>query len=838
MITLSRRDFLKLAALSGALATVTGSHEQIMRTLEAATPTAETRYVHSICTMCVNRCGIVAKVVNGKVVKLEGNPLDPHSKGKICARGQSGLMRLYSPHRLKAPMIRRDKTKRGTWEGFEEVSWDEALDEVANILKKYMEAGEAKAIMCGGGWVPCALYKPYVAALSKTIGSPNTVGSPPPMCFFPKTFGWAVTIGAGAHPHIRADHANSRYIIVLRRNLAGSLGVPHATDFAEAKRRGAKIVVLDPRLSESAAIADVWVPIRPGTDLAFLLAMGHVLIKEGLFDEVFLRKYTNAPMLLKSDTLTPLKVWEDEATQKKKYLVYDLHSQSAVPHDNAVNPALFGEYTVTLEDGTTVKAKPAFQALAERLEKYSPQWASEICDVPAELIEKVAREFGSIRPSVIDPGWHDPKYENTVQTWRMVAILNAMVGNIDKPGGLIFNAVGRSLKSSTLPDSRVDVQWMKEKGIIVKNVQPNIIAYIDAILTGKPYPIKTMMVWGANWVRTLPDEEKVKAAFKKLEHVIVVDNMPTDTAMYADIILPDTTYLERDDPLFGVAFTPDKAMYSAFKVIDPIYDAKPLIDIAVGIAEKLGLKQKYFKVLATILGMGEDKGPVLQQAYEAKGIAGIRELQAKGKGVDINALQRDGVVVLTPREKLLGTMPYKKPLGTPTGKVEIYSLKLATITSKAGKNPNWDPLPDWVPPRVFGKAEGNVFYLIYGRSPITSHTHTSDNELLLSIARRAHYCVWINRRKAVELGIRDGDVVKVTSLATGKSAKAVAFVTDGIRPDTLFTVSGWGIESGKLAYAKKMGGVPMNRMWKIFDEPYKLLPSALTQEILVRVEKA
>ncbi|MDK2371874.1 MAG: molybdopterin-dependent oxidoreductase, partial [Candidatus Korarchaeota archaeon] len=479
-----------------------------------------------------------------------------------------------------------------------------------------------------------------------------------------------------------------------------------------------------------------------------------------------------------------------------------------------------------------------FQALAERLEQYSPQWASQVCDVPAELVEKVAREFGTIRPAVIDPGWHDPKYENSVQTWRMAAVLNAMVGNIDKPGGLVFNAVGRNVTSSPLPESRVDVQWMKEKGIIVSTAQPHILAYIEAILTGKPYPIKALMVWGGNWIRTVPDEDKVKAAFKKLEHVIVVDNMATDTAMYADVILPDTTYLERDDPLFGVAFTPDKAMYSAFKVIDPIYDARPLIDIAVSIADKMGMKEKYFHALAVILGMGEDKAPVLQQAYEAEGIAGIRKLQAKGKGIDLGELQSKGVVLLTPREKLIGTMPYKKPLQTPTGKVEIYSMKLLGITSKAGKNPNWDPLPDWVPPRVFNKASGNVFYLTYGRSPVTSHTHTSDNDLLISIARKGHYGLWINAKRAAELGIKDGDLVKVTSLATGKSATAVAFVTEGVRPDTVFTVSGWGIESDRLTNAKRVGGVPMNRMWKIFEDQYKLLPNALMQEILVRVEKA
>ncbi len=835
MISLNRREFIKLAAATGAIAALYGTNEYVFRTLKAASPVSEEKYVNSICTMCVNRCAIKVKVVNGRAVKIYGNPKDPHSLGKICARGQSGIERLYSPHRIKSPMIRTDKGKRGTWEGFQEVSWDEALEYVANVLRKRKEE-DPKTFACGGGWLPCALYKPFVVGIGKMIGSPNGLGSPPPMCFFPKAFAWTITIGAGGHPHIRADHENARYIILLRRNLAGSLGVPYATTFAMAKKRGAKIVVLDPRLSESAAIADVWVPLRPGTDLAFLLAMGHVILKRGLYDSAFLKKYTNAPMLLDANTGKPVKVWDDEESGKKKYLVYDSYQARAVPHDEAADPALTGEYDVQLEDGSAVRAKPVFQALMERLEEYTPEWAAEICDVPADLIERVAVEFGTYKPSVIDPGWHDPKYENSVQTWRMAAILNALVGNIDKPGGLIFNAAGRSVKSKPLPDARFDVQWSKKKGIIVNNAQANVLALYDAVVHGDPYPIKSLMLGGGNWIRTLPDDRKVKEIFMKLEDVIVIDNMPTDTAMYADVILPDTTYLERDDPLFGVGFTPDAAVYTAYKAVEPLYDAKPMIDILVGIADKLGMREAYFKAVAAIMGFKDYKK--LMEGYENEGIAGLRRVLAEAKGVPIDALERDGVVLKVPREKLIGTMPYKKPLNTPSGKVELFSLKLAAITATAGKNPVWSPLPEWVPPRVFNKAEGNVFYLTYGRSPITSHTHTSDNELLLSIKRKAHYGVWINAKRASELGIKDGDLVRLTSLQSGNSAVAVAFVTEGVRPDTIFTVSGWGQESEKLAFAREVRGVAVNKLWAQFEEPFKLLPNALTQEILVRVEKA
>ncbi len=834
MISLSRREFLKLAAATGALATIYGTHEHVFRTLKAAGPAADARYVHSICTMCVNRCGIVAKVVDGRVVKLDGNPNDPHSKGKICARGQSGVEKLYSPHRIKAPMIRRDKSKRGTWEGFEEVSWDEALNEVAKILKKYVDAGEGKYVMTGGGWLPCALYKPYIKALNKVIGSPNLVGSPPSLCFFPKAFAWTISIGAGAHPHIRADHANSRYIIVLRRNLAGSLGVPHATDLAEAKKRGAKLVVLDPRMSETAALADVWVPIKPGTDLAFLLAMGHVMIKEGLYDEEFLKRYTTAPLLVKEDG-TPVKVWDDEATKKKKYLVYDLAQDRAVPHDEARDPALLGEYTVTLEDGTTVKAKPAFQALAERLEQYSPQWASQICDVPAELIEKVAREFGTIRPSVIDPGWHDPRYENSLQTHRMIAILNAMVGNIDRPGGVSFNLAAREAKSSPPPEKRYDVLWGKKHGVMPLSV-PNYMALYDAITKGDPYPIEMAFVIGGNPIRTWSSDKEWKEAFKKLKDVVVVDILPQDTTMYADVILPDATYLEKDFPISHVEMSLDGAFETAVKAVDPQFNAKAEIEILVALTKKLGVYDKYVNALAKLLHVDAAK---LREYMDKEGIRGIRRAQAEAYGISLEEIERKGFVIKEPKEELMGTMPYKKPLNTPTGKVEVYSLFMTKMTSMFGKDPVWDPLPDWVPPKVMeeyeNKKDPSVFYFVYGKSPLNSYTHTADNKMLDSLLRPEHIGVWINAKRAKQLGIKSGDRVRVTSLATGESGVTTAFVTEAIREDTVFLNTQWGHESEKLRIAHARGGVALNKLWPFHYA--RGMPGALTNELLVKIEK-
>ncbi len=840
MLSIKRMDFLKLAAATGALSAVSVGGGDFLRTLKPAEAEQLERQsqeyvVPSLCTQCVNRCGILAKVRDGRLVKIEGNPYNPANKGVICARGQSGVYKVYNPDRLKKPLIRTDKSKRGTWDGFQEVDWDTALDAAASMIRKYIDEGHPEKIALLSGWWGCALYKPYLMAFMKAIGTPNSAAATVASCMFPGAFGWLTTLGGVNHAHINADLENARYIIAVRRNLAGVGGVPHSRKLAAAKKKGAKLVVLDPRFSETAAQADLWIPVKPGTDLAFLLAMGNVMIREGLYDEEFLKRYTTAPILLNAETGAPVKVWDDEQTGKKAYLVYDLFRQEAVPHDEAVDPALMGEYTVQIDEETTVTAKPAFQFLADKLSQYTPEWASGICDVPAETIERVAVEFGTIRPSVIDPGWHDPRYENSLQTHRMMAILNAMVGNIDRTGGVSFNVGGRELSLPSPPPNRYDVAWGQKHGVLPLPL-PNYMALYDAMVNGDPYKIDMAIVIAGNPIRTWVDDEKWKEAFRSLEDVLVIDIMPQDTVMYADVVLPDATYLEKDFPLQHAEMTFDEAVQTAVKVIDPIYDVKPDIEILAELAKRIGVYDAFISNLAGILKVDASK---LRQYFESEGIAGIRRAQAEAAGLPLDELEQRGVVVVKTRDELMGTMPYEEPLHTPSGKVEVYSLMLAHISSMKGSDPMWSPIPDWVPPRVMEQYEANkspdVFYFTYGKSPLNSYTHTADNKMLLSLMRPEHKGVWINSRRAAQLGIRDGDMVRVTNLQTGKGGVMRAFVTDAIREDTVYIVSCWGHESERLRNARDAGGVALNKLWPF--QYARLLPSALMNELLVKIEK-
>lgn len=838
-LELNRREFLKL---SGVVVAATALSQPILRTLtpkeefKREISQGELRLVPSICAMCPAACHVTVRVRDGKVEKIEGTKGHPTNLGKICARGQAGVFRLYNPDRIKTPLIRDDPTKRGTWDGFRSVTWDEALDAIAQHLKKLIDEGRAYEVGFIGGWLVCKYYKPFMKAFLKTIGSPNGVGIPAAACFFPKTVGWVSAIGIGSHPQILTDYNNVKYLIVVKRNNVGSISVVHGTRVGR-NLGNFKLVVVDPRFSETAAKADLWVPIRPGTDLAFLLALINVVINEKLYDAEFLIKYTNAPMLLTEDG-KPFNVVEENG--KKKYLVWDLARNAAIRHEEAILPALEGEFEV---DGTRVK--PVFQALKEKVAGYTPEWAESITGVPAEIIRKIGIEFGRTRPSAVDTGWHDPKHINSVMTWRAAAILNALVGSLIKEG-ILMTGLGYMNTINPVPTiaspKSVLRQWGEKNGVALAATGFTFQGYYDAIVKGEPYPVKTVFLLSTNFLLTGAGTHKWREAFKKLEKVIAVDILPTDTAAYADIILPESTYLEKDDPLFPITYAPAMGFQTRIKAIDPIYDTKHVIEIFIELAKRIGPEyyEKYFHSLAVVLGASDPDAAAVKfkEAYEKEGVVGIRKVMAASKGVPIDELEKNGYYVKMPEDKLRETavkLLEEGKLATPTGRIEIFSFLMFKIASSKGSNPLWDPLVDWAPPQVFGKADGkNTFYLIYGRIPTMTHTATADNGILMKLTPSYKFMVWINRKVAERLGIKTGDKVKLTNVETGKSTEGIAFATDLVREDTIWVASDFGQRSEKLRFVK--GGIIYHYLTELKADP--IAGGVMSEEVIIRLEKA
>ncbi len=877
-IKLSRRDFLKVAGITGVLAGVGGISYKTLKkaeklSLEAASE-SQIRHVPNRCGMCPQGCSIMVRVNGDRAERIFGNPYGfVFNRGTVCARGNMGIYRLYNPDRLMYPLIRAGG-ERGEW-NFQQTDWQTAYNEVKNILKEKIDAGEQRKVILMGGWAACDMYKLPIVAFLMALEFPNALNQPMGTCFMPKAMGWSTVIGVGAHPQIMTDFDNVKYLIVLRRNHAGSITISHASRVGQ-ELRNFKLVVLDPRLSEEAAKADEWIPIKPGTDLAFLLAMMYVIIREKLYDKDYLREYTNAPMLIDPDTLLPLEL-KDLDNGKKDFKVWDLASGTATWSRDAKLPALEGEYEI---DGKTYI--PVLEALKRHLESkgYTPEWASEITGVPAETIERIAREFGQTRPAAIDTGWHGTKTYNSFQTWRAVALVNALVGSPLREGGILLSHGGIAATlypmslaapptsdiSQGLANHQIKLSDGSTTEGVVFNLGRNYLPFKDIILkSGESGWV--FFVVGANPVRTMLDEDNwIEKALKSpaLEKVIVYDVMPQDTTLYADIVLPDCSYLERYDCVRGVEFVPYSAYYTGVPAVKPIADCFGYMNFTALLAKDLGAGDKWAQIFGSMLGLDEEHIAMLQDVVRNEVdhtmltdpnkrdlfVMRLQEIQAdqiasaigQSKDEVLHTLRTKGFIVVADKDKIVDEnleLLEGGKLNTPTGKVEIYSLALLVkgVQQKGELKPEWHPLIDWVPPRSLmmkPRLEADEFYLIYGKSPTMTHTHTADNPILsVKLTPDIFKRIWIHPSRAEQLGIKDGDLVEVCN-EKGDCYKTRVYVTELIRPDTAFYVNAWGHKSPKLRFTPSET-IPWNKLVPVDIEP--ITGSAILGDTFVKIRK-
>jgi len=364
--TLSRRDFLKLGgAAAGTLAAGAFVAPDVAEAARAAGHlNAEgDGYIPSLCEMCVWRCGLLAKVKDGRVVKLEGNPDHPHSKGKLCPRGQAGIMTTYDPDRVLAPLIRVGQRGEGK---FRKATWDEALDVTADHMLKIKSAYGPEAMVFSSTH---NLSQTQFENLLYSFGSPN-YGTQRSLCFNAMVTAFLLTYGIEEPSR---DYTDVQYILLTGRNLAEAISNSETGELIQAIDRGAKLVYLDPRFTKTAAKAAEWIPIRPGTDLAFLLAMIHVIATEQLGNCQFVQEFTVGCERLPDHTAEYTPAWAEQIT--------------GVPA--ATIDRIAREFAA---------AKP--NALAH-------------------------------------PGWRTSNFVNSFQTERAIATLNAMVGNIFEPNGCL-----------------------------------------------------------------------------------------------------------------------------------------------------------------------------------------------------------------------------------------------------------------------------------------------------------------------------------------------------------------------------------------------------------------
>ncbi|NOZ02678.1 MAG: molybdopterin-dependent oxidoreductase [Deltaproteobacteria bacterium] len=735
MTRLNRRQFIQIGgAAAGGLAAGVGLSTKWygLDPDEVADPgTDGDRVVPSFCEMCFWKCGILAHVKNGRVTKITGNPAHPLSRGHLCPRGTGGIGLLYDPDRLKRPLIRRN---RGQMQEFEEVSWDAALDLVAEKMLKIREkyGPEAMALYShgyGGSWFKHLLH---------AYGSDNIAAPSYAQCRGPREVAFHLTFGRMVGSPENTDMENSRVITLIGSHLGENMHNTQVQDFTRAIERGAGLIVVDPRYSTAAGKARYWLPIKPGTDLALLLAWMNVIIGEGLYDHDYVEKYA------------------------------------------------FG-----------------FDRLKEHVRDRTPEWAFTRTSIPPETIVETARFMAGGRPaSLIHPGRHTTWYGDDTQRLRAIAILNALLGSWGRKGGLTLPS---KVKLPKYPYTKYPGQSKNPPDMPKGTVYPlaNEILSQGLCMASIPgtaaYDLKAWLVYGTNLIASLPDPDATRKALQALDFVAVVDVLPTEITGWADVVLPEATYLERCDEVHTPAY---KEPFLAVRqpVVEPMYDSKPGWWIAKELAHRVGLDD-YFPW----------KDSVEYAMY-----------RVKHGGFDCEELKRTGVA----RGKHVPVFiddGLEPVFDTPSGKIELYSQTL----EKAG----FDPMPEYTPP---DEPPDGHFRLLYGRSPVHSFSRTTNNRFLCQVVSTNE--VWVNAQAAREMGLRNGDMVRLINQDGVVSEPLALKATQRIRPDCVYMVHGFGHNSRLLKFAYKRGASDSRLMTRYKVDP--IMGGTGMNVNFVRVEKA
>lgn len=683
---MTRRGFIKLSAAAASSAAAAAGSPRVLHALVSGKQGQENetiKQVFSACDMCFNKCGLIARVQDGVIKKLDPNPKSLKSRGMLCARGNAGVKQLYDPDRLKYPLLRKGDRGQGKWQ---RLSWDQALDHAAEQLEKIGK----KYTRCGFLFMAGTdMQSTFIHRFAEAYGSYNVI-SHESNCLLSRNRAFLDTFGVVPTP----DVLNSKYVIMPGANRFEALVTPDSMDLMTAMKNGCRLVVLDPRFTKTAALASEWYAIKPGTDMAFFLAIAHVLITEDLYDKQFVAEKTSG-----------------------------------------------------------------FDALREHVKNYTPDWAAGETDIPANDIRRMARELSAAAPAaMIYPGRRSSDYEDSTQIRRSYAIVNALLGNWDRKGGLI---VPQKIKPGHIeldapfydenPDDRVDAgraQMMFDEEGSFKHTR-------DAVIEGSPYPIKGWMTYKTNPMQTGANRNKTIEMIGKLDFMMTIDITMSDTAWMADMVLPAPSYLERKDPLSAfLASSTCSGVTTRNPIVPAMFESKPAFWIVKELAKRLDLGEHFDFTM-------DD----------------FRNAQLEGMPEVKKAIKEDGVYNISgPSHGIHGGKPFK----TRSRKIELYNTRY--------KDNGIDPMPVYTPPKPVPR---NQFRMVVGRNAYITQSASTNNALLWELQK--NNCLWIHPEPAEKLGISSCDLVEIKS-QVGKG-RIRARVTKETRPDTIYMDTGFGVIS-------------------------------------------
>ncbi|MEY6431512.1 molybdopterin-dependent oxidoreductase [Thioalkalicoccus limnaeus] len=874
---------------------------------------------YNICNFCSSLCNLKVTTHNRngdkRIVKVDGNPHSTLNRGKLCARGQAGLRQTYDNDRIKTPLIRVEGSRRGEY-AFRAATWEEAWDYIAKkTQEREIKPWEWTMV---GGWTSCVFYMNWAVPFAMANEVPNIIASPMQHCVTTGHLGTDLVTGNfNIHDEILPDFDNAKYILFVANNASiGGVSTCRMVRFAQGRKNGAKVVALDPRCSETAAKADEWIRIRPGTDLAFMLALLRTLMTDNLYDAQFVERHTNLPFLLTRDEQGEWRLVTDDEGRPMVVAdgTNDLHALPAFHHDNRRDIA--GQTIVPAlraPQGLTVDGRPVatvFQAQLDEIAECTPEWAAEITGVPAETIARIAREFGTTRPAIVDPGWHGARFGNVLMLRRVQAMVQTLTGGIDSIGGWINSGEVHHKaahmyqayeKGKEIAAPMADLAGMHFAKMVIDavsngdnfshgrpgwtwawNAQEKAAGRFNVALPvmtdtglresvegqvlwqGEPYLTRALVINAANPVRHYyPDTYwKETLSHENMDLVVLVDVLPSDTAPYADVILPNSTYLERSEPtVYGNGVNHDLAVTTRYAAIDPLYDTEEIADILLRLTEIIsGNTDKFLDWVEMLTGL--EAGPVkavharTRETHERGAFtAACREVSINQTAARIGTtpqrldmvLRERGIYLEEDKHEVLShwSMPRLMPVPTPSGRLEFYSGLLRSLRDAGHAEPNFNVLATYIPAEcrvgltMSDPLPPDEFYFTYGKSPTVSHGSTnSNNPVLWAINQfkdEIYKGVWIHPERAERLGIEHGDRIWLTNTKSGQRTDGRAYVTRLVHRDALFIYSSFGVENKALSRTHGEGTATSRLI------PYQVEPVVAgfrSQEFTIKVAKA
>ena len=652
------------------------------------------KVLKSSCKMCHGGCGVLAHVRDGEVIKIEGDPDSPLNKGKLCVKGKASLEHLYNPNRLKYPLRRAGKRGEGKWE---RISWDEAIDAIASELLRIREDYGPESVALGTG--TGRHHYDFVVRFANALGTPNWCEPGCAQCFIPRLNVSIITYG----DLLVCDYygeVNPACILVWGHNplVSGPDGEVQFT-LREALENGSRLIVVDPRRSETARKAGKWLQLRPGTDGALALAMINTIIGEELYDRDFVEKWTSG-----------------------------------------------------------------FDALSERVSRFTPEWAEPVTWVPARDIREAARTFATTHPAALDWGVAFEHTPNCFQTGRALAILPALCGNIDVPGGWIYGTrpmgifpyLAENLSRATREKRMGADDYKVLSGPLAFFPSAHAPTLFHAMRTGEPYPVKAFLIFGNNALVTYADPRGVREALLGLDLLVVADIYMTPTAELADIVLPAATWLEVDQ-VQGFPIVADLHILAQHKVVS-VGEARQDEEIMVELARKMGLETGT-----------ESLHEVLDHRLEPLGLT-FEELAEQGHyspPLRYHKYEETGFFL------------------TPSGKVELYSSMLEGL--------GYDPLPAWEEPPespTSTPAVAEEYPLVLTTGARSAQYFHSEGRQIPSL-RKKHPdpLVEMHPETAARYGIPNGAWVWVETIRGRIRQRAK--LSEGIDPRVINVEHGW-----------------------------------------------